>query len=947
MFKSESGFAAIMKIPLLLAVLLLTFFSFAYAQKAPTVPSREVFGTVSDSAGVVPGVNVKLTSTKDSVVVVTNAKGLYDFPIVISKNFKITVTGLGYQPVFRKYVMDSGTGPIKLDPIKLLPQTSMLKGVTINGIIPMVIKEDTIEYKASAYKVRDGSPVEELLKKLPGVTVDANGNVTAQGKQVKKVRVDGKDYFTGDVQTATQNLPADIVETIQIIDDYGDQANLTGIKTGDPDKILNITIQKGKRKGQFGYGSVGDGNNGRYMARLSANDFNNDQQIALLGTLNNNNTNVFNLAQAGGGGGRGGKASGGGSSGGSGVSTADGITVNKSLGFNYRDSWGKKITVYGSYSLADKNTTISSIAQQQDIFQSGSLIDNDNTTDNNHSVNHRFDFNVEYKIDTFNYIKFHPNFSYGSSNDNNSDIFSNMRNDATLNGNEYALTNTTNPSGGANILYNHRFEKKGRNFSLNANYTYSKSNQGFNDKYTTVQDSVVTPLYQQINTNTSGNGFNIHASYMEPLGNTTYLEANYTYSYTNTDNNRYNYRIDPTTGQQTYVDSLSTLYNYQFAYQRFGFNLRGIKPKYNYTVGLSAQPSTLTGESGDFSKTTNTFNFVPTARFVYNFQKSQVLTINYSGNSGQPTFPQLEPKPDYSNPENVLFGNPDLKPSFSNTLNLRYYEFNLKTGSSLFTNLAFNTVENQIVTITQPAVFGTQGGSGTDLNNTTKQETHYLNANGYYSMNGNYSVSQPFDKRQFTVTLTGSAAYNNNISYIENERNLGKNWVLSQGAKVRIDVDSLMDTDIGATYAVNHTVYSLPSSINTNARTWTFVIDGRNYFWANWILGYNLTQTINHGFSATVDENPTLLSSYVEYQFLKKNAASLRFQAFDLFNENAGITRTVSGNQIIDTRTNRLGRYFMLSFTLRLQQFAGRQGRGAGGRRNGGGGFGGGGRRGG
>jgi len=938
------------KTPLLSFLLPLLFLQLATAQQTPAqkaAPAREVFGTVTDSVGVVPGITVKLTSPTDSVVVITNLKGIYDFPIVKAKNFKLTVTGIGYQGISRKFVMDNSNKPVKLDPIKLKVQTNVLNTITIKGIIPMVIKEDTIEYQANAYKVRDGSPVEELLKKLPGVSVDANGNVTAQGKQVKKVRVDGKDYFTDDVQTATQNLPADIVETIQIIDDYGDQANLTGIKTGDPDKVLNITIQKGKRKGKFGYGTIGDGNDGRYLGRLSANDFNNDQQIALLGTLNNNNTNVFNLAQAGGSGGRSGR-SGGNSSSGSGVSTANGITDNKSLGFNYRDSWGKKITVYGSYSFADKNTKTTNTSLQQDIFQSGSLIDNDNTNDINHSINHRFDFNMEYKIDTLNYIKFNPKFSYGSSTDNNTDVFSNMRNDATVNGNEYALTNTTAPSGGATLLYNHKFRKKGRNFSLNGSYNYSKNMQGFNDQYTTLQDSIVNPLYQQINTNSSTSSFSLHASYLEPLGKTTFLETNYTYSYTNTDNDRYNYRIDPTTGAQTYVDSLSTLYNYQFVYQRFGFNLRGIKPKYNYTVGLAAQPSTLTGESGSFYKPTSTFNWVPTARFVYNFQKSQVLTINYSGNSGEPTFAQLQLKPDYSNPENVIYGNPDLKPSFSNTINLRYYQFDLKSGSSLFTNLAFNTVQNQIITNTQPVIFGNQAGQGGNLSTSTKQETQYLNANGYYSMNGNYSLSQPFDNRKFTVTVLGSAAYNNNISYIENERNLGKNWVLTQGARLRVDIDSVMDTEINGSYTINNTAYTLPSSINTNARTWTFGLDGRNYFFYSWILGYNLTQTINHGFSSTVVENPTLISTYLEYQFLKKNAASLRFQAFDLFNENAGITRTVSGNQIIDTRTNRLGRYFMLSFTLRLQQFAGQQRRGnGGGRRNGGGGFGGGGRRGG
>lgn len=923
-----------MKIRLLSFLLVLLFLHAANAQQSPKVTSREVFGTVTDSTGLVPGLKVKLTSAKDSVVMVTNEKGLFDFPVVIAKNFKLTISGIGYQTISRKYVMDNGTKPIKLDPIRVSPQTNMLKEVTISGVIPMVIKEDTIEYKASAYKVRDGSPVEELLKKLPGVSVDANGNVTAQGKQVKKVRVDGKDYFTGDVQTATQNLPADIVESIQIIDDYGDQANLTGIKTGDPDKVLNITIQKGKRKGKFGYGTVGDGNDGRYLGRLSANDFNNDQQIALLGTVNNNNTNIFNLAQAGGSGGRSGKSSGGSS----GVSTANGITGNKSAGLNYRDSWGKKITVYGSYSFADKDTKTTTTSQQQDIFQSGSLINDDNTNDENHSRNHRFDFNMEYKIDTLNYLKINPKFSYGSSSDNNADIFSNMRNGQTVNGNEYALTNTSAPGGGATILYNHRFQKKGRNFSITGGYSYSKSTQSLNDKYSTVQDSVVNPLYQQINTNSNTNSFNIHASYLEPIGKTTYLETNYTYSYTNTDNNKYNYRLDPVTGLPAFVDSLSTIYNSQFIYNRFGFNIRGIKPKYNYTVGLSAQPSTLEGESGNFHLNTNTFNFVPTARFVYNFQKSQVLTINYSGNSGQPSFTQLQLTPDYSNPQNVIYGNPYLKPSFSNTINFRYYEFDLKSGSSLFTNLSFNTIENQIISNTEPVVSETQVG-GTTVTNSTKQETHYLNANGYYSMNSNYSISQPFDNRKFTVTLLGSATYNNNISYIENERNLGKNWILTQGAKLRIDIDSVMDTEINGSYSINNTAYTLPSSINTNARTWTIGLDGRNYFFYSWILGYNLTQTINHGFSSTVVENPTLLSTYVEYQFLKKNAASIRFQAFDLFNENAGISRTVSGNQIIDTRTNRLGRYFMLSFTMRLQQFAGQQKRGnGGGFRNGGGG---------
>jgi len=920
-----------MKKHLLLAFISFLFLSTAYAQQP-----REVHGTVIDSVGAVPGITVKLISDKDSTVVATSTAGAFVFPAVISKSFKLTISGIGYQPFTRRYVMDNDTKPIKLDPIKVKVQTNMLNTVVVSAVIPITIKEDTVEYKASAYKVREGSPVEDLLKKLPGVSVDKDGNVTAHGKQVTKVRVNGKDYFTGDVQTATQNLPADIVENIQVIDDYGDQANLTGIKTGDPDKILNITIQKGKSKGNFGQGSVGVGNDDRYQARLSANSFYDARQLALIGTWNNNNTNTFNIGSSGGGGGRAGRGGGGGGSSAGGVSTANGITTNRSIGTNYRDDWSKKVTVYGSYSFADKDRDINSTTVQQNLYQSGNIINMDNSTNHNHGLNHRFDFNIEYKIDTSNYIKINPGFSYATAENMSTDTFSNSRKESVVTGNELALTNNSSQTGSLNVLYNHKFHKKGRNFSVNANVSYSKNEQELNDKYTTRQDTVVTPLFQQINSDNQSQRVSLHFSYIEPIGKTNYLEANYSYNYSNTDNNRYNYRIDPATGNQTYVDSLSTLYNYQFITNRFGLNLRGVHPKYNYTLGLAVQPSKLDGESHSFHTTTSTFNVIPTARFIYNFSKNHSFSFNYSGSNAQPSFAQLQLQPDYSDPQNRVYGNPDLKPSFTNSINIRYNQFDIASGNSLFTNLSFSETQDAIVTNSSPVTDSTQTTKG----NNTIQATRYVNTNGIYNISGNYSFSKPFAERKFTVSLNGGANYNNNISFIENQRNEGKNWVLNQGAKLRVDIDSIMDSEISANYSINTTRYSIPSTVNTNAQTWTLGLDGRNYFFYSWVLGYNLTQTINHGFSSTVKANPTLLSSYVEYQFLKKHIASLRFQAFDIFDENKGVTRTTSGNQIIDTRTNRLGRYFMLSFAIRLQKFTGSRPQGG---REGGRGFGGGG----
>jgi uncharacterized membrane protein YgcG len=893
---------------------------------------RSVSGTVADTLGVVAGVTVKITSDADSAIVASDMKGAFSFPEIRSKNFKITVSGLGYQVFTRKYAMDNDTKPIQLAPIKLKIQMNYLSVVNITAINPIVIKEDTVEYNAAAYKVREGSQVEDLIKKMPGITVDKDGNVTAHGKQVTKVRVNGKDYFSGDVQTATQNLPADIVENIQVIDDYGDQANLTGIKTGEPDKILNITIQKGKRTGKFGQATVGAGNDDRYIAKLSANAFKEDRQISVIGTLNNTNTNSFNLATGGGGGGRGG---GGGSNAGGGVSTANGITTNRSIGFNYRNDWSKKITVYGSYSFADRDRLTTSTSQTQNHFQTGDIINNDNSIGRSNNINHRFDFNMEYRIDTANYLKINPNFTYNSSNTTNTDTFSNTRKNIRINGNELAITNASSPSGGISFLYNHKFKKKGRNFSINTGLNFSKNTQDLDEQYITQPQDPTIPPYQQINTNNNGMRGNVSLSYTEPIGKTTYLEANYAYNYSKTDNNRYNYKVDPISGAETYVDSLSTIYNYQFITNRFGLNIRGIHTKYNYTVGMAVQPATLNGESHNFATSTNTFNYIPTARFIYNFKKNHSLSINYSGTNNQPSFTQLQLQPDLSNPQNRVYGNPDLKPEFNNNISLRYNQFDIASGNSLFTNLSFTSTQNKIVTNSQPLIIA----GGNDSTGTT-QETRYLNTDGYYSANGNYAFSKPFANRKYTVTLNGGANFSNNINYERNERNQGKNWVFNQGAKLRVDLDSLMDTEISGNYSINTTSYS-QSQINTDAKTWTFGLDGRNYFFNNLVLGYNLTQTINHGFSSTVKANPTLLSTYVEYQFIKNHLAALRFQAFDIFNQNTGVSRVVSGNQIIDTRTNRLGRYFMLTFTMRLQKFAGKQGGGrndGGGRRGGGGG---------
>src|SRR6202012_3855592 len=361
-----------MKLKYLFAFLALIATTHTFAQAG-----LQVSGVVKDSTGItLPGSTIKLyISSTDSLVTATDANGKFSFTAVPVNQFSIVVLSVGYQPLKRRFILNNANTPADLAPIVLKGDAIALKGVNIVDVNAVKIKEDTVEYNANAYKVREGAPVEDVIKKLPGVDVDKDGNITAQGKSVSKVRLNGKDYMAGDVTSLTRNLPADLVQSIQVVDDYGDQANITGIKTGDPQKVLNINIKPSKNYGYFGQGTIGGGDDAipqvdgskdenRYIASANIFSFNGNRQIAVSGNLNNTNTNLFNF---GGGGGPGGGRPGGGGPPGFNSNSANGITTARSLGFNYRDSWGKHIIVYGSYSFSDNTVNTISTAIQNNI----------------------------------------------------------------------------------------------------------------------------------------------------------------------------------------------------------------------------------------------------------------------------------------------------------------------------------------------------------------------------------------------------------------------------------------------------------------------------------------------------------------------------------------------------------------------------------------------------
>ncbi|HUS01465.1 MAG TPA: carboxypeptidase-like regulatory domain-containing protein, partial [Chitinophagaceae bacterium] len=579
---------------------LLFLFSF-FISAVSFAQTRIVSGRIVDSTGSpLPAVSVNLKSASENLSVKTNASGKFQFSSVTSTEFILSVTSIGYENFTQPYIVSNKQGKaFIIDPIRLNVKTNELAAVVIT-VNPITIKEDTIEYRADAYKVREGAPVEDVLKKLPGVSVDKDGVVTAQGKEVKRVRVNGKDYFGGDVVTATQNLPADIIESIQIIDDYGERANQTGIKEGEPEKILNFNVQRGKNKGSFGNGIVGAGTKDRYLARVNANNFKEDRQLSFLGSLNNTNANTFNFNGGGRGGGARGANFGSAERGGSG---GDGTTFSTSLGLNYRDTWGKKITSYGSYSFSSRKNNTLSNSFQQDFNPSNINSTKRINESNTKSANHRLTWNLEYKIDSQNYMKVTPYFSYAASDNNNKGISEYSKPKYYTLNNGMSKSNSTTPAWGSELFYIHRFKKRGRNFNVSAtiNYSAREQDRDVQNNYFNVDSTGAVPLpsqtnqYQFIGTDNINTTTNVRLSFAEPVGKYTALEASYTWNNSATKSIRDVSDVDAITGQKFKNLKQSNDYDYEFVTNRYGISLHTNKKKYNYFVGMVLQPSVLTG----------------------------------------------------------------------------------------------------------------------------------------------------------------------------------------------------------------------------------------------------------------------------------------------------------------------------------------------------------------
>ncbi|HET7116119.1 MAG TPA: outer membrane beta-barrel protein, partial [Hanamia sp.] len=676
------------------------------------IKAQSVSGTINDAASNSPLSNATVSfansnSPTKPLLTVSNSKGYFIFNNVPPGNYTLAITSIGYTG-YKKQVTVIGQN-IVLGNINMAKTAETLSTVVIKDNAAMKVINDTLQFSANQYKVNPDATAEDLIKKMPGITVDQSGTVTAQGETVPKVTVDGKDFFGNDATATLRSLPAEIIDKIQVFDKLSDQAQLTGFDDGNTTKAINIVTKKDMRNGQFGKIYAGYGTDNRYLAGGNVNFFNNNRRISLVGLFNNVNQQNFSTADllgVTGGGGRGGGGHRGGSSSGFNVGQQNGIANTNSAGINYSDSWSKKIDVTASYFFNNSNThNNQGIAQQNIITADSSSFYDQQTLSDARNTNNRINFRMNYKIDSANTILIASNLAYQTNNSTNfvnginfidearQDTTGKTVNDLTSDNHGYTITNE--------VLFRHAFPKRGRSISLGINTTFNnRYGENFLNSLTDYfQASKVTDTTNQLSSPKSNvNNYSFNLVYTEPIGKKTQIQANYNPAFQISNADQQTFFYNNADSKYSILDSsLSNVFNNTYNTQNAGITIRNGDRNNMLAAGVSYQYSELKSDetfpqSGHIDNTYS--NFLANAFARFKFSSKSNLRVIYRGSVSPPSVTQLQNVINNSNPLFLSTGNPDLQQQYSNRLILRYNYTNPAKSKTFFANIFLQSIND-------------------------------------------------------------------------------------------------------------------------------------------------------------------------------------------------------------------------------------------------------------
>jgi hypothetical protein len=903
----------------------------------------------SDSSAIA-GATVILLRQKDSSLVdktVSTKKGKYRFENLQTENLILVISTTNYKAYTLLFNLKDEEKEMPI--IKLEPKGKDLDVVTITAKTAAVsMKEDTAQFSASQYKVDPDATIEDLIKKMPSISVARDGTITAQGETVKKVTIDGKDFFGDDAAAALKNLPADVVDKIQVFDRLSDQARLTGFDDGNSTKAINVVTKSGIKNGQLGRLFAGYGNDDRYNVGGNSSFFKDTRRLSLVGSFNSINQQNFAgqdlLGISSGnnnksGGGQPGTGKFGGNGGNSGndftVGQVSGISKTSAFGVNYSNEYNKKLIVSGSYFYNNSINENQSITNTENFYKlDTNLFSKQNSTVSTNNNNHRINARIEYNIDSFNTISYIPSISFQQTDAASTNNFNSYYGAAGI-GTLYDITNvnsikSNNNKNGYNIknniLYRHLFSKKGRSIALGINHTLAK-NDGesitdgslkFYKKNILTKDSIQNQFYDN-----ATNGYTIAGTiaYTEPLSKKAQLQFDYNPSFQNNKANQQTFLDDA--GKYSKLDTLLTnKFDNTIFTNNVGVTYRITPAKEElFQIGISYQTSTL-GSDRIFPRATKVdqsfSNFLPNIIFRKKFSKKSNIRVFYRANVNFPSINQLQDVVNLSSPFRASTGNADLKQSYTHYVGSRFTHTDSKTNKSFFAGLFLQTASNYITNTS----FIPSADSVIQQGITLKEGsllTKPLNLDGYRNVRlfANYSFPLKLIKSNFN--LTGNFNFSRLPGLINNRPIITDNFLYSMGVILNSNISEYVDYNFSYTANFNQTQSSATGNknfVNQNVGLQFNLLNKKGWFIQN-----DFVYQINSGLSAGLNQQFNLWNAGIGKKFLPKNAGEIKLSVFDLLKQNQSVTRFVDETKIQDAQNLVLKQYFMLTFTYSLKNF--------------------------
>lgn len=905
---------------------------------AVSAQSHRITGAVVDSVAQNPVVGAYVSveavgKSEKPVYTTTNLDGKFEFSGLSPQKYLLKVTYLSYRE--KQKTVDVKEPVTDLGTLVLTEAAQDLKEVKVVGQSRQSqMKGDTTQFNAAAFKTNPDANVEDLIQKMPGIAI-VNGEVQAQGEKVQRVLVDGKQFFGDDATLALKNLPAEIVDKIEVFDRQSDQAQLTGFDDGNAQKTINIVTRADRNAGKFGKAFAGYGTGDRYMAGGNLNIFGKEKRISVIGLSNNINQQNFASQDLAGvlgssGGGRGGRGGGGGNSGNFLVGQQSGITNTSAFGLNYTDKWGEKLEVTGSYFFNRSANANRQATSRETFLGNGSQFYKEKNDYANTNQNHRINFRFEYTLDKNNTIIFSPSVNWQDNQATTLRLGATTLSEGTLlnqtNNDKYTHSNAL--SSNNSLLWRHKFKKAGRTFSVNlSGNVNNRSNDGslyaLNQYYTSTRNPGDT--IDQISNSHSGNvRMSANANYTEPLSKLVQLQLNYNVSLSNSDSKSETHHFTDSERGYSRLDTLlSNTFDNQYLTHRAGVSLRGNKKKVMGSVGLDFQRAGLYSQQlfPRRNEVDQTFtNLLPNAFFMFRPGASKNLRLFYRTSTNEPSINQLQNVVNNSNPLFLTAGNPNLKQEYAHRASLRYSASDSRLGRNFFIYGSASYTANSITNSTFIAQRPTTLPNGIRLEQGA-QLTSPVNLDGNWSVRTFANYGSPIKVIKTNLNLNTGVNYSRLPGLINQQANISNNYAISQGIVLSSNISTRLDFTVSFNGNYNIVRNSLQPKLDNNYFSQQTSARLNWIFGKGFVLQTDITNQSYRGLGAGFNQNFTLWNASLGKKFLKDNKGELRLTVFDILAQNNSINRNITETYVEDVTSRVLTQYAMLTFTYTLRNF--------------------------